>query len=357
MLIERDMRQTKRRVEVELLDEATNRVFLLTHYFSGASGADPIETMVLGKHGSWTASEMRPNGVVYNETTKCSHEIRGFGKSGRLPASAWAAVKAEESNNPGFVAVSFGGGRCANTIYYARKDEAMRAINNALDTDTWVIEDEPVRKKTVSPNCQITLEADSRLERASGREQIKGALRDIEAALTKTDFIEVSLVGDRIRVEVVRKAIEYPANLRLCIEYPAAGLCLSGGCHFSRAPYHALADQLAGIPVPHYDDMEARGLPPYGMSRATPSPDGHLCLRCLHNTANGNDKLYAHVVVGKKDYAVWGGFDGGLRCKMFPHLELSERTWKKRTENYIEIDEDKVPNFWARVAAAIAGLA
>lgn len=354
MLVETSKAKTGRRLEIELRDADTGRMFSLVHYFNASRTSDPLQTMNIGKQGGWTASEYHPNGRLVTPDNKRGMDIANFDKSKKTPSKAWAAVKDAEAAHPGMLPVSMGGGRGISTIYHPNRAAAMNAIENALLTDTWVIENEPIRQKQLNPKCRIDLDADALLNTAAGKGQILAAIRDLTDMLGKNEDIEVSEHLNRVRITVRREGVEYPDNLRLMLDYDLNGRVTKEGHAFSRVPYYEIADTLAGRQVPHYDRMATRGLPAYGMAMATPAPLGALCVRCLHNHEGTSNKIYAHVTMNGTDYAVWGKFDkGGLSAKPMSYSEITERTWKKKGEQYEETDEDAVPTFWERAAAAI----
>lgn len=354
MLVEISSRKTHRREEFDLRDDATGRLFGLVHYYNGTDSEDVAEVMNLGKRGGWTSFEMHPNGRLISDDNKRVLDVPGFDKLSKSPSKTWAAVLKAEKENPGLFPVSWGGGRGCNTIYYDSREDAVRSIENALLTDTWVIESEPIRQKQLNPKCRIDLGADAILSKAAGKGQILAAIRDLTDMLAKNETIRVSERFGGVRIQVERAGLEYPDNLRLMLDYGVDGRVPAEGHAFSRKPYYDVADSLAGRDVPRYDMMAARGLPPYGMRMAEPAPAGALCVRCLYNNFGTSNKIYAHIAIYGEDYAVWGRFDkGAFSASRLSYSEITERTWKKRGERYEEVNEEVVPDFWERAVKAI----
>lgn len=352
---------TENRRDISIYDQETERRFTVVEYLGGADeSANTITKMDFGVAGHWTAAEFKPNGRFIFDTDHdrfLDLDEKLFDKALKNPSSAYSMIFEFSQEHPGFSPVLWGGGRGSRTIYYKTKEEAFRAIENALLTDTWVIDSEPIRMMSLFPRCESPLETASHLDLAPGKESILADLYRIAGTLGKNESLELSGGPERFRIEVTHSKKEHPENIRLMIFLSHLGVpCVGHGC--ARRGWYDIGDQIAGFRLNRYDQEVAIGFPHYGQAISFPEkePDGFQCRDCLHCTQGTSNKIYAHIHANGRYYAVWGPFTGKLRAKADSNFAISDKVWEKRHSGYDETNWERIPDFWARVQTAIAAV-
>ena len=357
-LILTDTQKVGRRVEYSYRDEVTGRQFNVAHYLEAAEGkSKDLDVLNLGKADTWTSSEMVPKGRLYHPKTKCFDDVEDsiWAKARLKPSDAFAAIKKLQDTLPGYVPIFWGGGRSCQTIYHPTQEAALHTIHIALDTDTWVINEEPIREATLFPRGFITLDAKATLEKAPGEEQISAALASIRSKLKKSERLRVSEHCGGLRLDVSDESLSYPDSCRLFLLFTLKGTCEPKG--FARAGWYDLGDQLTGITIPRFDDpryASRAGIPFFGQSilEVSPVPDGFICRGIKRSTEDGSDKIYAHIASGSQEFVIWGKSPKGkLRAKAVSYSEAADR-FHGRGYEYKDFQWQGVPDFWERVVAA-----
>jgi hypothetical protein len=358
-------RQEKLRIEESLRDESTGRCFSLIFFkvrtasFSVSPAPDKIEEMVKGRGASWHASELRPNGVislddpakgVLSIDEKVWRDCRG------VPSRAGRAVRKFQKAHPGYEPVLCGGGRGVQSIYHPTREKAIQAIENALATDMWLIENEPIRTRRLGRAAEISIEDYSLLTKSPGRAKIMRALAQTEAAVTKGQKVLVCEHTGSLRIEVKQPKLEYPENLRMLVTFSTDGE--PDGYAFARAGFYDLADQLAGEEVPRFDRSRyfAAGLPRYGQTMGPPQlavPEGWRLRDCLGCQSGTSDKVYAWLTgPGEKQFVAYGRRDGTALVVRTVSRQYAEEAIYSRRGRYQAIDACDIPEFWNRVLSA-----
>jgi hypothetical protein len=359
LIVEHREKNEKRTIEA-LLDEDSGRTFTLTFFAVGASkGGDDVDVMVYGLAGNYHADEYRPNGRLLTSNRKRYVDVdpKEWAVAGGVPSKAYAKVAAVKAANPGYEIVSVGSGRGCRSIYYPTRKKAIRAIENALLSDVWLMDREPIRCRKLGRKAQISLEDYSALSKTPGQERIMQALGCVEKLVKKGQKVEVSTHLDKFRIEVRQPGLEYPDSMRMLVSFAANGR--PDGFCFARQGFYGVADALMGSQVPRYDQAEgvATGIPGYGQGfyQSVRPRLGWRLEECLGYQDGSSDKIYAHVrSPDGRSYVTWGRREGpSLQVKNMGTFEAQDAV-RSKYGRYSPIDVSSIPKFWDRVVLAVS---